>query len=176
MNQLQRYFEPIVRKQRAKNRIAGVALFVGGLTAAAWAFSQDYTAYAIGRLGTVALIGAPVGLIVFVLSFRVHKGLAALSDPARIVWYYGVMKTGHVNAVMIGLDDGRLVRLLLPLISLREGFSQEAFQILGETAPHACNDYSEELRLAFRRDPSSLKGSRSSSSKPGLAGGELSGA
>ena len=73
------------------------------------------------------------------------------------MWYYGVMRGGHISAVMIGFDNGRLIRFALPLISIKEGFSQEAFQHLRSVAPGAATGYSEELRKAFRTDPTSLR-------------------
>lgn len=160
MSQLQQYFEPILGKQRTKNRIAAIALIVGGIAAAAWVFSQDYTQYPVARLGALSIIIVPVALIFLGVNLRPHKGLATLADPSRIVWYYGVLKSGHVVAVMIGFDDGELHRFPLPLISIKEGFSQEALQLLHAAAPHASSGFSEELRVAFHKDPPSLKSSR----------------
>ncbi|HPF32549.1 MAG TPA: hypothetical protein PK907_05970 [Candidatus Sabulitectum sp.] len=156
MNQLQLYFQPVVRKQRIKNRIAAlIILVICGITAG-FGPSLGLNEYS-GRTAALVLICIPVALFILVWNFLPHRGLAALSEPSRIVWYYGVMKGGHINAVMIGFDNGKLYRFALPLISMKEGFSQEAFQHLRSVAPGAATGYSEELRKAFRTDPASLR-------------------
>ena len=157
MNQLQLYFQPVVRKQRIKNRIAAlIILVICGITAGfgpSLGLNEDPSA----RMAALAIICIPVALFILVWNFLPHRGLAALSEPSRIVWYYGVMRGGHISAVMIGFDNGRLIRFALPLISIKEGFSQEAFQHLRSVAPGAATGYSEVLRKAFRTDPTSLR-------------------
>jgi hypothetical protein len=157
MSPPQQYFEPIVRKQRRNRRIAAIAMLLLSVAAVVWSLSLDHTQYPIARMGALAIIGIPVALLILVLGFLPHKGLTALADPSRIVWYYGVEKSGHVNAVMIGFDDGKLVRFELPLVSIKEGFSQEALQLLQVAAPGATRGFSEEHRLAFKEAPPSLK-------------------
>ena len=58
---------------------------------------------------------------------------------------------------MVGFDNGKLYRMNLPLISFKEGFSQEGLQHLRACAPHAAEGYSEERRQAFNKEPGSLR-------------------
>lgn len=157
MTQPHAYFEPIVGAQRAKNRLAAIIMLVLCGIAAGWAFSQDFATHPDARMAAVAVVGLPVALFVLVWNLLPHRGLAALAEPSRIVWYYGAAKGGQVNAVMVGFDNGKLHRFPLPLISLKEGFSQEAFQHLRAAAPGAATGFSEELRQAFRAKPASLR-------------------
>lgn len=157
MSQLQLYFEPVVRGLRSKNRIAAIVMLViCGITAGLGS-SLDLNEYPAARMAALAVICIPVALFILVWNLLPHRGLAALSEPSRIVWYYGVMKGGHINAVMVGFDNGRLHRFALPLISIKEGFSQEAFQHLRSAAPGAARGFSEELRKAIRTNPASLR-------------------
>lgn len=156
MNPLQLYFHGVVGKQRRKNRVAGVVMLVLCGVAAPWGLSMGAGQEHGAKLIAAAIIGIPVALIILGLSFRATKGVLALADPARIVWHYGLEKSGHVNGVMIGFDDGALHKFPLPLISIKEGFSQEAFELLHQVAPQARVGFSEELRTAFSKDPTSL--------------------
>ncbi len=157
MNQLLAYFEPIVRAQRIKNRIVALVMLVlcGGVVV--WAFSADLSEYPEARMAALSVIVLPVAAFILIWNLLPHRGLAALAEPSRIVWYYGVKKGGHINAVFVGFDNGKLHRFHLPLISIKEGFSQEAFQHLRAGAAGAATGYSEELRKSFRADPNSLR-------------------
>lgn len=157
MSQVHAYFEPIVNRQRTKNRIACVVMLIVSGIALAWGLS-DPTASSASRMVALGGIAIPVALGILVWNFLPSRGLAALADPSRIVWYYGVRKSGHVSAVMVGFEDGKLHRFTLPLISLKEGFSQEAFQHLKAAAPNATTGHSEETREAFNANPASLRG------------------
>ncbi len=156
-NQLYAYFEPIVLKQRNKNRVFAVVWLLGCGALAAWAASGGTTDSEPARMAALSLVTVPIMLFVLVWNLLPHRGLAALADPSRIVWYYGVMKGGHVNAAMLGFEDGKLHRFNLPLISLKEGFSQDAFTHLRSAAPCATKQYSEETRQAFKKNPASLR-------------------
>ncbi len=127
MNQLQLYFEPVVRGLRSKNRVAALLMLViCGITAGLGS-SLDLNEYPAARMAALAVICIPVALFILVLNLLPHRGLTALSEPSRIVWYYGVMKGGHINAVMVGFDNGRLHRFALPLISIRKDSLRRRF-------------------------------------------------
>jgi hypothetical protein len=133
-----------------------VALAALGLIyASSSGLAGDRAGARIVALGVVAL---PLGAIIAIVALRPHRGLRALSNPERIVWYYGVNRGAYSHAVVIGLDDGKLYRFPLPLISVREGFSQQAFELLRAAAPRATAGFSEAQRVAFRRAPESLRG------------------
>lgn len=157
MNAAHRYLAPIVAKQRRKRAvIAAVMLVVFGV-GAAWGFSLDFSQYPSARLSVLVALCTPIWMLSLVWNVLPHRGLALLSDASRVVWYYGVHKGGQVHRVMVGFDDGKLHRFELPLISFREGFSQEAFRHLQAAAPGATVGFSEARRQAFCKDPASLK-------------------
>jgi hypothetical protein len=157
LSQAHSYFEDVLRKQRKKNRIPMVLLFLFfGVGTVLW-FPLDATEYPSARLGTLGLLCLPV--VPFYLWYlrRENQGLLGLREPSHIVWFYGIQKGGKVNAVMVGFDNGKLYRMNLPLISFKEGFSQEGLQHLRACAPHAAEGYSEERRQAFNKEPGSLR-------------------
>jgi len=156
VNPLQQYLHGVIGKQRMKNRVAAVVMLVLCGVAAPWGLSLGAGQEHGAKLIAAAVIGTPVALLILGLSFRATKGVRALADPARIVWYYGLEQSTHTNAVMIGFDDGALHKFPLPLISIKQGFSQEVFELLRVAAPQARVGFSEELRRAFREDPTSL--------------------
>lgn len=151
------YFEPLVRKQRNLNRVAAVVMLVVCGVGAAWGFSLGVSEHSTARMAAASIIGLPVALFVLLWSFRTHRALALLREPSSIVWYNGVQKGGQVNAVMVGFDNGKLFRFPLPLISMKKGFSQDAFAHLRASAPHAASGFTEERRKACKRDPCSLR-------------------
>lgn len=151
------YFAPIVNRERNKNHvIAGVTLAIA-VASAIWGFSLDDTASETARMASLGVVLFPVVPIVLFINHKLKQGLALLAEPDRIVWFYGLMKGGQVNAAMVGSQDGKLYRLNLPLISRAEGFSQEAFQHLKAAAPQATQGFSEAHRQAFRANPAQLK-------------------
>lgn len=157
MNRLHAYFESIVRPQRTRNRIFTIVWLVACGAIAVWAVSKGLSDSEPARMAALSLLTVPVALFVLVWNLQPHRGLAALADPSRIVWHFGVMKGGQVIAVKVGFADGKLYRFDLPLISLKKGFSQEAFAHLRSAAPGATTTYSEETRQAFKKDPASLR-------------------
>ena len=157
MSRLHDYFEPLEKRKRTINRIFSIVLFVCCCVGIVWGLSLQEHDRVEARILAGSFLVAPVAVILFVASIWPQRGLAALRDPSRIVWYYGRQKGGSINAVMIGFDDGRLSRFNLPLISLKQGFSQEAFEHLRACAPTATSGYSEERRKAFRAHPGSLR-------------------
>jgi hypothetical protein len=157
MSPLHTYFEPIIRRQGVKNRIAAVVILAicGGVALSV--SSLDLTEHASARMVALTMLAAPVALAILGWTFLPDRGLAALANPSQIVWYYGVNQGAHVNAVMVGYEDGKLRRYQLPLISMKKGFSQEAFPLLQAGAPHATTGFSEERREAFKKNPASLR-------------------
>lgn len=157
MSQLRTHLEPTARKQRMKNLIAVLVVLAASTVVAIWGAVDNDSGHSVSPMTAYAFIGVFAGLVGLVPNWRPHRGVAYLDDPSRIVWYYGVMKGGAVHAVMIGFDDGKLFRFPLPLISLKQGFSQEAFQLLRAEAPGATEGHSEDRRKAFKANPASLR-------------------
>lgn len=155
---LQTYFEPVIKRRRRNNTVAALILFLLSASGASWCASSGSTrSFEKAHLLAASLVGGAVAFACLVVNLRPHRGLAALGEPARIVWTYGVNRSGHVGAVVVGFDDGGLFRFPLPLISVREGFAGDAFALLRASAPHATHGYSEAYRVAFRQNPQSLR-------------------
>lgn len=151
------YLAPIVHKERNKNRIVALLTLALAVGSAIWGFSLDDTASETARMASLGVVLFPVVPIVLFLNHKLKQGLALLAEPDRIVWFYGLMKAGKVHRAMVGSEDGKLFRFDLPLISMKEGFSQEAFEHLRASAPQATQGFSEAHRLAFRANPAQLK-------------------
>lgn len=158
MNPIETYFAPIVGKRRRNNRIAGVAILLLGFAVLAWELSLDTGDPKDARMLAAAFIAIPTAFAVLVAGAMRNRALSQLAEPEDIVWYYGVNRSGHVHAIMIGFANGSLHRFPLPLISVKEGFSQEAFELLRSAAPAASEGHTEERRKTFRANPRSLKG------------------
>lgn len=166
---LQTYFWPLVAKQRRGNRLGAALMIVIGVIGIAWALGESDRDRAMTRMLVMCAFGLVAALVALVISFVPHRGLAALANPERIVWVFGVNRRGHVNAVMIGTDDGRLHRLPLQLKSIKEGFSQEGIERIRAAAPHATYGHSEQYRLAFKQNPASLRRALQATEMPHVA-------
>ncbi len=147
------YFEPHIIKQRRQLRIFSLLMvFVGvGTLVATWSNPS-----ADARLHAAGLLATPVARILLFISFRKHRGLAALAKPDDIVWFYGLSRGGAVNTLMVGTKERKLHRFSLPLKSRKEGFSMEAFALIRAHCPKATDGYSEQTRVQFLKDPASL--------------------
>lgn len=158
MNALQQHLEPSVRRQQRNDRLAAAFMLILGVIGLVWALRAGFKGdRAMARMLVLSSLCIPLAAIMGLLSLRKHRGLSALGHPERIVWYYGISRGPKPHAVMIGFEDRQLHRLPLPLISLREGFSQQVFGLLRAAAPNATAGFSEENRVAYRRNPSSLR-------------------
>ncbi|MEC7522403.1 MAG: hypothetical protein VYE22_21125 [Myxococcota bacterium] len=147
------FFERAVSKHKRQTRIACVVMIVVAVGGGAWGLSEPSPDRAMARM--MAMCGLALVACVGMLAFSLlpHRGLAALRDPSRIVWCYGVAKQGYVQRVVIGLEDGKV--RTLPVPGHEEG--ARALALLRDAAPHAATGFTEELRVRFKKDPASLR-------------------
>ena len=121
----------------------------GGL----WGLSDPHPSRAMARMTAMCFLGLVVFTVALLTTFLPHRGLAALGEPTRIVWFYGISRQGHVHDLMMGLDTGKLRSLPLP----HPAQVERGLELLRELAPDAIEGFSEELRLRFKRSPGSLR-------------------
>ena len=153
MNPAIDFFEHAVRRHRRQMRIVSLVMILVAVVGAAWGLSEDHPDRAMARMAAMSMLGLVVFSGILVASFFPHRGLAALREPGRIVWFYGVAKHGYVQQLLIGLDNGKLRSLPLP----HHSKANEALGHLSTLAPGATSGFSEQLRVAFKKDPSSLR-------------------
>lgn len=151
MDSTAEFFERGVKRSRVQVRALALVSIPINLAAVAWGLSEPHP----GAMHPMAAAGI-LGLLVFggmlIASFLPHPGLAALREREKIVWFFGANRSGYVYKLMIGLEDGRLRSLPLPRDSAEEGV-----ELLRAVAPGATSGFSAQLRVAFKRDPSSLR-------------------
>jgi hypothetical protein len=79
-----------------------------------------------------------------------------LDAPQRVVWVYAVrqMSYGNTSAatVVLGLDDGRLLRIPAPV-----GGDEELLALVSARTPHASRGFDRSLSHRFASDPRSLR-------------------
>jgi hypothetical protein len=151
LNETREFFERAVKKRRLQLRIGSGVMLVVAIVALVWGLSDPDPDRAMARMTTLGAFGFVGALVAIVVSFLPNRGLRALDDPARIVWLYAFDNQGTRYA-MVGVDTGKLHRLPLPDKEADQGFA-----LLRAVAPAATQGFSEELRVRFRSDPSSLR-------------------
>ena len=147
------FFGRAVRKRRLQMRFGAlviVAIAVGGLL---WGLSNSDLDRAMARMMAMCTLGLVGAVIAIAVSFIPHRGLRALDDVGRIVWFYGNSRQGYVHDLIIGLDTGKLHSLPLP----HHKEAERGFALLCAVVPSATQGFSEDLRVRFKREPSALR-------------------
>lgn len=128
-------------------------MLVVSTAGAVWGLGEDQPDRAMARMAAMSLLALVVCVVALLASFRPHRALSAVASPERIVWFYGISQHGYVHRLMVGLEDGKLRSLPLPHYSE----ATKGLLLLEAAAPEAAQGFTEELRVAFRKDPRSLR-------------------
>lgn len=148
------FFEASLRRARTQKRVASIFILVICAIGAGWWMLEGHAGdRQMARMLAMSVLGVPVALVIFGLTFRRNRGLEALKDPSQIVWIYGVTKGHFIVKIGVGLASGKLH--VLELGDPRRG--QEGMALLVEAAPQATDGYSESNRQTFKQNPGALR-------------------
>ena len=129
-------FERGAKRARIATRILMVIGLVLSAAALWWGLgeaevSADRGIAKVVAMTSLAIVALLVGLA---MSFRKHKGMAALQDPANLASYQVIEQYGTVRGLSVRTKDGKVHNL--NFISTIAGEADRAIEGLKKLAPH----------------------------------------
>ena len=139
------FFDKAVGRSRRQLRYVYLGMLLICASGLIYAGLDGSKSEMVARVIAASLLGGTFFLGLVVHTLLPSRLMAMLRSPETIAWYYAAPRA---SLLMVGDERGYLRG-----VELDPQDMESALEMLAELAPRARSGYSEEARVAFKRNP-----------------------